>query len=155
MKTTIHKMFFSLLLGIYALSLVSCFQEPPIPYGVWRSEDPNLTLYITVRSVETGDFLGEYVCGTQLINVEIIIDMSKGSVMLIYDPAILDMLEGTVFYGRIAVPGEKLVYTLTPEYHKETGYEKIKFEKIADYDPDAPSSVVIDKPKKARWAEKL
>ena len=155
MKSTIRKLLLTFLLGINALSLTACLPTQGIPYGVWKSDDPDMILYITTTSEETGMYHGEYVLDGQTVNFEFVIDPSHGGIMDIFysDGAAHD--DAFIFRGHVQTQGDRMVYTPYSTYQEKTGYTRIIFNKVADYDPDAPSSVAIEKPKKAQRAEKL
>ena len=157
MKKGIIIVLLVLLAGVYLLGLASCGTVQGLPYGVWRSDDPNLVLYLTIQS-ETGFFSGEYISGSRRVDVVVALSMNLNGLMDIFDSSgtpnneeYLLSEEDLLFSGNIDIQQGKIVYTLISVYRDSTGYKTIIFEKIADYDPEASSAEFIDMPKKVKW----
>lgn len=136
----IRRLMIMFLTVLLLFTMSSCFlyfvnTAGPIPYGVWKSEDPELTLDI---NPDVYPYNGIYVVDGEKIEVTI-------GGFSIYDFFEIWPLEGSgidlTVYGNAYFNGtfkrkkDKIYYTLKPYWQDKTDYKTIVFEKIGDYDP--------------------
>jgi hypothetical protein len=149
MKKVVSKLFVSLFLIVYIITMSSCvLPSKPEPYGIWVSSDPELILYVNPEdrapdALNSGLYSGEYLIAGISISILINIDMRTGQVMKIYDSSAQAVVDGEIvlygglayeyFGGTITIRDNKMLYVLYDAWQEETGYEKIVFEKIEDY----------------------
>ena len=130
---------------LFALFLcASCQRTHEEPMGVWKSEDPDILLYIDLDYCvldNTRCYYGVYTVDNEPLDVFITFTG--------YNPAfeiqnISDLFteyngiasDATYFFGYFKVKDDgKLYYTPTPHYQEKTGYKEIIFEKLEDYPP--------------------
>lgn len=117
----------------------------PIPYGIWHSETPNLTVYID-PSVD-GYYTAEYIVDGQTHDSIVSIDMRQSGSMLVQprsaltDKGLYRDIEYVFFQGTIKEKNGQLIYSIDKIWSQKTGYKTIVFEKIGEY--PAPSSSEI------------
>ena len=107
-----------------------------IPYGVWKSEEPNITLYFDPEVYR--EFSGVYVKDGESINI-IIIFATSAKAFSIYDESLFYSGKNRTsadvyYYGYYRVRGNKLRYNLVPHWQERTGIKTIVFEKVSDYE---------------------
>ncbi|MCL2253499.1 MAG: hypothetical protein FWC09_03570 [Lachnospiraceae bacterium] len=113
------------------MTQVSCNTRGPFPYGVWQSENPNITLYLDDD---------KNICfGTYLLNgdeISIIANFYYFKRFSIYDANVdmnkIDFYELAYYVGDYKVRGDKLTYNIIPYWSEKTGVKRIIFKKISD-----------------------
>ena len=128
----------SLLLMFIMFVLVSCSSRTAIPYGKWKSEDPNLIIDINPNG---GWFLGSYTIDENII--EVLVEIAAHSDMInIYDnfdipddPEDGVWVDDPLFVGdfKIKEDGSLYVKTRLPSIEKN-GVKEIVFILIEEYD---------------------
>jgi hypothetical protein len=122
--------------GVYLFVKIHASEPGIMPYGIWQSSDPNLTLYIEPDEEMPK---GLYVTETEEIEVFAIIDIYQGNALVIYDKSAMsqDSIHGgdeyEYFNGSFTVKGEQIIYSLSNHSEEMSGYKKIIFEKIGTY----------------------
>jgi len=131
------------------LMLTSCIGEIlPIPFGIWHSENPNLTLFIS-REPEhiVGEFPiadREHASGIFLVKhvsedgseIELALSYSPRPYnFVIFDPLIADegfFSDSIYFDGRHRIRDDRLYFELRPFYRELTGFDTIVFERVEE-----------------------
>ena len=154
MKKLIILLFLALLLTFSA-----CSAWTPVPYGVWQSEYPNITLivdreYATVlyrnrvdegsdgneirRIIHNEDvFHGTYEKDGEI--VDIVIDFFVPNGMFGIQNASIDtpvMSQDTYFSGSYGLRGNRLYLHLSPGTQERTGFRRIVFELVEAREAD-------------------
>lgn len=123
---------------IFQLLITSCavdFPSPPPPYGVWESEEPKIVLDINPDTAYL--YGGEYTHDG--ITSDLIIQFhNDGRGFDILDSQALQGdtvigLDYTYFVGKFTIWNNTMTYTLFDNYAEKTGYEKIKFRLVEEY----------------------
>ena len=135
---------FIIIFFVIPFSLRTISTRGPIPYGVWQSEDPHITLYL---APETELFVGEPIPGTHYPgiyikdgeNINIIIGFGYSKSFSIYNEALFYSDEywnyrDAYYNGTYRVRGNKLRYNVLPFWQEQTSIKTIVFEKVSDYE---------------------
>ena len=121
----------------------ACNTRGPIPYGVWKSEKPDIILYLAPETELFADeaIPGKYYPGTYIKNGEnrnAIIGFGYSKEFIIYDEEVFltekRISENMLYVGNYRVKGNKLRYNLVPHWKEQTGIKTIVFEKVSDYE---------------------
>lgn len=118
------------ILVFIAALLAACSIPYEIPYGIWKSNNPDLMLSISEK--QNGYFKGIYVKDGEPVDVFISFLHEKGFDIQTEEDA--NGVRGSYFYGTFKVDKNQMHYRLKPHYQEITGYETIIFEKIEDYE---------------------
>jgi hypothetical protein len=132
---------------VLALSLLlstmtsSCLPYPQLPEGIWRSEDPEMMLFITddyaIRP--TGIHPGLITIDSE--EVKIIFILGNASTFTIEWSTAMGQTGGLrgsnppPFIGRFEVYGDLMHYTLNPPFRERTGITRITFHRVEEYEP--------------------
>jgi len=117
-------------------SLTSCIRTPSLPYGVWQSENPNMTLFIdrelstSVTSDWSGIFPGIYMRDGEEVSITIVLE-SKGGHISIYESVELGdglIEENLLIRNNYTIENDRL-YIRNPEANE---FEPIVFELVED-----------------------
>jgi len=137
-----------LLLLFLLLFLVCTIPNQTIPYGIWQSEDPNITLYINHRPLgpdgyqynepDNHPWYGTYLKDGVEIDVVIYFAPTWNRFSIVdavfgYSPS-GSYRFSYYFSGDYKLRGNRMIYTLTPHWREQTGIKRIVFEKIGDID---------------------
>ena len=138
----------ALTVAIYFISSLGCWVNTlgALPYGVWQSEDPYIILDVTFEITENdygwGVRNGKYEKDGEIIEIVFSFFVSHKGIV-IYDAGAMSLGElssnTSYFSGDYTYTKNRLTYKLTPYFKEETGYNKITFTKIQDYDPPETS----------------
>lgn len=110
------------------LCLSACSLPFKKPYGMWRSKDPNMELYIDVDS--ENENYGVYTQSNgEIIDLAILFDYNGALVLC--DKRYETQGEKDLFYGFYKVKEDMLYYTINQKSENE---QVIIFEKIGDYE---------------------
>jgi len=119
---------------------------PEPPYGVWRSEEPNITLFFRpeYRNVPTQfdnfSYLGLYVVGDEELRV--FVTFGNGPRFRIQEFKYSNKGDNIsifpLFIGNWRVVGDQIHYTLTPHFQEQLGITTIIFHRLEYYDPIDP-----------------
>ena len=132
------------------VTLTSCLPRTPIPLGVWKSDEPNIVLFIgedywfpqyTRRGHSS---LGTYMINNEEVNV--IVDFGTGSILSITRSTQLSTGGGNnrgpaLLGGEFRVVRNELRLTLSATAQERTGYNRvIIFHRLrpGEYEPPNP-----------------
>ena len=120
-----------IVLVLLVLSLGACGRGWVTPYGIWHSEELNMTLFIDrehrIRgdNVAGGEFPGIYVRDDE--EIDIIVDVfTKNNQISIHDSANVRW-EYRLFSGNYHIENDRL-YFRSDRHYPETGFDTIIFE---------------------------
>ena len=130
------------ILTLTKLALVSCVATyQPIPYGVWQSENPNMTLIVDpdYASFENPSwsivYPGTYVRDGEEIDLVVVVDNTRGRGGIRVFNASLERFSNfsdAYFVGNYRVSGGRLIYTLDRQWQEQTGFDRIVFDKTRE-----------------------
>ena len=138
-----------ILVTLALLMLSACVPEtPPPPQGVWKSEYPEIILYIMPEyQVDEmgGRFLAKYTAKDGS-HTKAIVRFLRGSEVGIYglaDELYQDRrnsasFSATLLVGFYRVEGDEMNFTLNPRFQEERGISSIKFIRLEKYEPIDP-----------------
>ncbi|MCL2035278.1 MAG: hypothetical protein FWG94_11205 [Oscillospiraceae bacterium] len=115
----------------------ACNTRGELPYGVWQSEEPNITLYFDPEIWVSDPFPGTYIKDGESTDI-VIIFSSSAKAFSIYNASLyysedglnyVDSYKDAYYYGYYRVRGNKLRYNLVPHWQERTGIKTIVFEK--------------------------
>jgi hypothetical protein len=126
---------------VFTLTLTGCFPIPPPqapPYGVWQSEEPEITLYIIYGFGDELDNTGVYKKNGN--EIELLLEFGPGRRFKIYDKntdfSEINSYLQAYYTGTYRLRGNRdnrrMVYTLVPYWQERTGVERIIFTKVGD-----------------------
>ena len=143
-KATVVK---ALLLVLVAISLLTLWMllairqvsgYVPIPYGIWRSEEPNITLFVSPEyQVSLGIFPGKYVWNEMELEV-VAVFLWREPEISIMPTSELVLTEHSVsfgdryFHGEFHLNNGRLYYSLERSFREWTGYGTIVFELVEE-----------------------
>ena len=135
----------TIIASIWAVILISVFvilwiniPTPPLPpYGIWQSEEPNITLFIDSELSYRDDFPGIYVIDD--IEIDVMVGtIPKLATIWIYEN--VEIEDGTVkrnrfFEGYYSIENDRLYIRLRSCYPEHTGLDIIIFELVEEVTP--------------------
>jgi hypothetical protein len=106
---------------------------PPDPYGIWESNDPEITLELCGIHRAVGRLgIGVYVKNDEPIDIVVKRDHWDGlSFMDAEFPNYYSDLT-RFFFGEFALQDDKLYINLTSAFQERTGFTQLVFERIGD-----------------------
>jgi len=112
---------FIIIFFVIPFSLRTISTRGPIPYGVWQSEEPNITLYFDPEIWVSDPFSGIYVKDGESTDIVIIFSTANKG-FRIYDKEVYfnenRISENTLYAGDYRVRGNKLRYSLRPYWRE-------------------------------------
>jgi len=121
---------------VFLILTSACNTRGELPYGVWQSEEPNITLYFDPK-IDEDVFSGTYMKDGENINIVVLVSsVNKG--FRIYNESLyysehglnyVDSYRDSYYSGDYRVRGNKLRYKLRPYWQEQTGIKTIVFEK--------------------------
>lgn len=127
-----------LILAVFFLS--SCVPETPTPYGIWKSTEPNIFLYISPEYSHYSNYLGRSLISGDEERVFIV--LGNGPRLTFYPLTAIRERGGTsgppLLVGTWEINNHILYLTPTPVFRERLGYERIIFHQAEDYDPINP-----------------
>jgi hypothetical protein len=123
----------------------SCVGSYHPPEGVWKSEDPDMIIYLKreyVIKIQSGGYPG-VIFEDGIEKKSFIFFLINHPTFSIYD--ITDIEYGStigtqtsIFSGEYRIKNNQMTYKLYPISQERTGYEQIIFTKLDDYPPINP-----------------
>ena len=132
------------LVSLLLLNLSSCLPDTHPPIGVWKSEYPNIKLYIKAeyqRTPGVGDgYPAIYFAEGEAINV--FVAFGPGPLFAIYDMSAFGdgVFHGDnwLFTGGFRITNDELLFSLSYVTQERTGFQQIIFHRLEEYDPINP-----------------
>ena len=126
-----------LLILFIMLLLASCAVYADYPYGVWQSENPNITLIIDPNyqlDEDPGRFPGIYVKDTGTEDVIVTLDL-VGAGLAIHNVSIGEAVayhRYADFLGSYRIRRDRMDFTLVRSLREELGVDRIVFELVEE-----------------------
>ena len=132
------KKFIVILVFVALLTFTACSENTPIPYGIWKSEEPRITLFIDPAYAETDEpfrFPGIYIKDGVEMDVFVRISITHGT-FFIHNASIprdtVDFHREAYFDGLYRIEDNRLYYTVGQLWREQTGVDRIVFELVEE-----------------------